>query len=204
MVTIYVFLFYLQFSTLMGRRQRKWNSNWLYHLFFLFATCLVFSSFSFLLLLFVTEEVSARIVQVVTAEAVAVLKGEQEKEAQHKDQPAALPLGKWETASDQRLCPLHPDRRIKSSVQRSAGPGPYSILPCNNPQRPLLGCTGTVFTSLNSHCGLGVVFRVISLELDFVPKSPLIFLFQTRQESYKNKANTFWCHGPPLIRKMHS
>ncbi|XP_063122803.1 microtubule-associated protein 2 isoform X19 [Rattus norvegicus] len=38
------------------------------------------------------EEVSARIVQVVTAEAVAVLKGEQEKEAQHKDQPAALPL----------------------------------------------------------------------------------------------------------------
>ncbi|KAF3824185.1 hypothetical protein GH733_008470 [Mirounga leonina] len=39
------------------------------------------------------EEVSARIVQVVTAEAVAVLKGEQEKEAQQKDQPAALPLG---------------------------------------------------------------------------------------------------------------
>uniref|UniRef100_A0A8C3UNC5 Microtubule-associated protein n=1 Tax=Catharus ustulatus TaxID=91951 RepID=A0A8C3UNC5_CATUS len=40
------------------------------------------------------EEVSARIVQVVTAEAVAVLKGEQEKEAQHKDQPGSLPLGK--------------------------------------------------------------------------------------------------------------
>ncbi|XP_048340929.1 microtubule-associated protein 2 isoform X2 [Sphaerodactylus townsendi] len=38
------------------------------------------------------EEVSARIVQVVTAEAVAVLKGEQEQEAQHKDQPAPLPL----------------------------------------------------------------------------------------------------------------
>ncbi|XP_045336984.1 microtubule-associated protein 2 isoform X2 [Leopardus geoffroyi] len=38
------------------------------------------------------EEVSARIVQVVTAEAVAVLKGEQEKEAEHKVQPAALPL----------------------------------------------------------------------------------------------------------------
>ncbi|XP_066178503.1 microtubule-associated protein 2 isoform X17 [Sylvia atricapilla] len=38
------------------------------------------------------EEVSARIVQVVTAEAVAVLKGEQEKEAQHKDQPGSLPL----------------------------------------------------------------------------------------------------------------
>ncbi|XP_035308398.1 microtubule-associated protein 2 isoform X5 [Cricetulus griseus] len=43
------------------------------------------------------EEVSARIVQVVTAEAVAVLKGEQEKEAQHKDQPAALPLAAEET-----------------------------------------------------------------------------------------------------------
>ncbi|XP_037021882.2 microtubule-associated protein 2 isoform X2 [Artibeus jamaicensis] len=44
------------------------------------------------------EEVSARIVQVVTAEAVAVLKGEQEKEAQRKDQPAALPLAE-ETAN---------------------------------------------------------------------------------------------------------
>ncbi|XP_037066211.1 microtubule-associated protein 2 isoform X9 [Peromyscus leucopus] len=44
------------------------------------------------------EEVSARIVQVVTAEAVAVLKGEQEKETQHKDQPAALPLAAEETA----------------------------------------------------------------------------------------------------------
>ncbi|XP_044769656.1 microtubule-associated protein 2 isoform X14 [Neomonachus schauinslandi] len=44
------------------------------------------------------EEVSARIVQVVTAEAVAVLKGEQEKEAQQKDQPAALPLAE-ETAN---------------------------------------------------------------------------------------------------------
>ncbi|XP_059872167.1 microtubule-associated protein 2 isoform X3 [Delphinus delphis] len=45
------------------------------------------------------EEVSARIVQVVTAEAVAVLKGEQEKEAQHKDQPAPLPLAAEETAN---------------------------------------------------------------------------------------------------------
>ncbi|XP_033086336.1 microtubule-associated protein 2 isoform X10 [Trachypithecus francoisi] len=45
------------------------------------------------------EEVSARIVQVVTAEAVAVLKGEQEKEAQHKDQTAALPLAAEETAN---------------------------------------------------------------------------------------------------------
>lgn len=62
-------------------------------LLFLFATHFV-SLFYFLLLLFIPEEVSARIVQVVTAEAVAVLKGEQEKEAQQKDQPAALPLGK--------------------------------------------------------------------------------------------------------------
>ncbi|KAK2494036.1 hypothetical protein MC885_000980 [Smutsia gigantea] len=45
------------------------------------------------------EEVSARIVQVVTAEAVAVLKGEQEKESQHKDQPAALPIAAEETAN---------------------------------------------------------------------------------------------------------
>ncbi|XP_047576878.1 microtubule-associated protein 2 isoform X3 [Lutra lutra] len=46
-----------------------------------------------------TAEVSARIVQVVTAEAVAVLKGEQEREAQQKDQPAALPLAAEETAN---------------------------------------------------------------------------------------------------------
>ncbi|XP_075385697.1 microtubule-associated protein 2 isoform X19 [Tenrec ecaudatus] len=44
------------------------------------------------------EEVSARIVQVVTAEAVAVLRGEQEEEAQRKDPPAALPLAE-ETAN---------------------------------------------------------------------------------------------------------
>ncbi|XP_019141812.3 microtubule-associated protein 2 isoform X15 [Corvus cornix cornix] len=46
-----------------------------------------------------SEEVSARIVQVVTAEAVAVLKGEQEKEAQHKDQPGSLPLAVEESAN---------------------------------------------------------------------------------------------------------
>uniref|UniRef100_A0A0U1RS04 Microtubule-associated protein n=1 Tax=Rattus norvegicus TaxID=10116 RepID=A0A0U1RS04_RAT len=50
------------------------------------------------------EEVSARIVQVVTAEAVAVLKGEQEKEAQHKDQPAALPLGRTPKYQKMHLC----------------------------------------------------------------------------------------------------
>lgn len=51
-----------------------------------------------------TEEVSARIVQVVTAEAVAVLKGEQEKEAQHKDQPGPLPLGKTRRMFEVSLC----------------------------------------------------------------------------------------------------
>uniref|UniRef100_A0A8B9VDL7 Microtubule-associated protein n=1 Tax=Anas zonorhyncha TaxID=75864 RepID=A0A8B9VDL7_9AVES len=45
------------------------------------------------------EEVSARIVQVVTAEAVAVLKGEQEKEAQHKEQPGPLPIAVEESAN---------------------------------------------------------------------------------------------------------
>ncbi|KAM6307366.1 microtubule-associated protein 2 [Aegotheles albertisi] len=45
------------------------------------------------------EEVSARIVQVVTAEAVAVLKGEQEKEAQRKDQPGPLPIAVEESAN---------------------------------------------------------------------------------------------------------
>ncbi|XP_078536685.1 microtubule-associated protein 2 isoform X1 [Lissotriton helveticus] len=45
------------------------------------------------------EEVSARIVQVVTAEAVAVLKGEQEVEALQKGQPGCLPLAVDETAN---------------------------------------------------------------------------------------------------------
>lgn len=66
----------------------------MYYLLFLFAICSGHFTILFYVLLFVAEEVSARIVQVVTAEAVAVVKGEQEKEAQHKDHPAALPLGK--------------------------------------------------------------------------------------------------------------
>ncbi|XP_074047579.1 microtubule-associated protein 2 isoform X2 [Macrotis lagotis] len=45
------------------------------------------------------EEVSARIVQVVTAEAVAVLKCEQEKEAQHKEQPSGFPIAVEESAN---------------------------------------------------------------------------------------------------------
>lgn len=75
----------------------------------------VSSFYFFLLFLFITEEVSARIVQVVTAEAVAVLKGEQEKESQHKDQLAALPIGKCERTSGQGLYLLHPNRRNRSS-----------------------------------------------------------------------------------------
>ncbi|XP_069471983.1 microtubule-associated protein 2 isoform X17 [Ambystoma mexicanum] len=45
------------------------------------------------------EEISARIVQVVTAEAVAVLKGEQEVEALQKGQPGCLPLAVEETTN---------------------------------------------------------------------------------------------------------
>ncbi|XP_058388891.1 microtubule-associated protein 2 isoform X30 [Diceros bicornis minor] len=66
------------------------------------------------------EEVSARIVQVVTAEAVAVLKGEQEKEAQHKDQPAALPLAE-ETANLPPSPPPSPASEQTAAVEEAAG-----------------------------------------------------------------------------------
>ncbi|KAM9084860.1 microtubule-associated protein 2 isoform 7-T7 [Megaptera novaeangliae] len=66
------------------------------------------------------EEVSARIVQVVTAEAVAVLKGEQEKEAQHKDQPAALPLAE-ETANLPPSPPPSPASEQTVTVEEAAG-----------------------------------------------------------------------------------
>uniref|UniRef100_A0A8D2LYW1 Microtubule-associated protein n=1 Tax=Varanus komodoensis TaxID=61221 RepID=A0A8D2LYW1_VARKO len=94
------------------------------------------------------EEVSARIVQVVTAEAVAVLKDEQEKEAQHKDQPAPLPLAVEETANLPPSPPPSPaseqtgtleegknslghcrDGVTKSPEKRSSLPRPSSILP---------------------------------------------------------------------------
>ncbi|XP_076787876.1 microtubule-associated protein 2 isoform X20 [Arvicanthis niloticus] len=65
------------------------------------------------------EEVSARIVQVVTAEAVAVLKGEQEKEAQHKDQPAALPLAE-ETANLPPSPPPSPASEQTTAVEEAA------------------------------------------------------------------------------------
>ncbi|XP_011787739.1 PREDICTED: microtubule-associated protein 2 isoform X6 [Colobus angolensis palliatus] len=67
------------------------------------------------------EEVSARIVQVVTAEAVAVLKGEQEKEAQHKDQTAALPLAAEETANLPPSPPPSPASEQTVTVEEAAG-----------------------------------------------------------------------------------
>ncbi|XP_021119189.1 microtubule-associated protein 2 isoform X13 [Heterocephalus glaber] len=67
------------------------------------------------------EEVSARIVQVVTAEAVAVLKGEQEKEAQHKDQPAALPLAAEETANLPPSPPPSPASEQTIPVEEATG-----------------------------------------------------------------------------------
>nr|KAF6353627.1 microtubule associated protein 2 [Pipistrellus kuhlii] len=72
------------------------------------------------------EEVSARIVQVVTAEAVAVLKGEQEKEAQHKDQPAALPLAE-ETANLPPSPPPSPASERTVAVEEAAGGDLYQV-----------------------------------------------------------------------------
>uniref|UniRef100_A0A2K6FU49 Microtubule-associated protein n=1 Tax=Propithecus coquereli TaxID=379532 RepID=A0A2K6FU49_PROCO len=120
------------------------------------------------------EEVSARIVQVVTAEAVAVLKGEQEKEAQHKDQPAALPLAAEDTANLPPSPPPSPaseqtvtveegkayrafqgfsfvfpnqDGVTKSPEKRSSLPRPSSILP---PRRGVSGDRDENSFSLNS------------------------------------------------------
>ncbi|XP_060224506.1 microtubule-associated protein 2 isoform X27 [Meriones unguiculatus] len=66
------------------------------------------------------EEVSARIVQVVTAEAVAVVKGEQEKEAQHKDKPAALPLAAEETANLPPSPPPSPASEQTAAVEEAS------------------------------------------------------------------------------------
>ncbi|XP_057407247.1 microtubule-associated protein 2 isoform X23 [Balaenoptera acutorostrata] len=123
------------------------------------------------------EEVSARIVQVVTAEAVAVLKGEQEKEAHHKDQPAVLPLAAEETANLPPSPPPSPaseqtvtveeagaesaqapsvfkqakdkvsDGVTKSPEKRSSLPRPSSILP---PRRGVSGDRDENSFSLNS------------------------------------------------------
>ncbi|XP_075385703.1 microtubule-associated protein 2 isoform X24 [Tenrec ecaudatus] len=70
------------------------------------------------------EEVSARIVQVVTAEAVAVLRGEQEEEAQRKDPPAALPLAAEETANLPPSPPPSPASEQTVTVEEAAGGEP--------------------------------------------------------------------------------
>ncbi|MEJ1271985.1 microtubule-associated protein 2 [Cricetulus griseus] len=83
------------------------------------------------------EEVSARIVQVVTAEAVAVLKGEQEKEAQHKDQPAALPLAAEETVHLPPSPPPSPASEQTVAVEEDEGAedqmGPLHRFPSHEP-----------------------------------------------------------------------
>ncbi|KAG8520949.1 Microtubule-associated protein 2, partial [Galemys pyrenaicus] len=82
-------------------------------------------------------EVSARIVQVVTAEAVAVLKGEQEKEALHKDQPAALPLAAEETANLPPSPPPSPASEQTVTVEEDEGAedqvGPLHRFPSHEP-----------------------------------------------------------------------
>ncbi|KAM6398545.1 microtubule-associated protein 2 isoform 23-T44 [Pluvialis apricaria] len=67
------------------------------------------------------EEVSARIVQVVTAEAVAVLKGEQEKEAQRKDQPGPLPLAVEESANLPPSPPPSPASEQTGALEEAGG-----------------------------------------------------------------------------------
>uniref|UniRef100_A0AC11EQL6 Microtubule associated protein 2 n=1 Tax=Ovis aries TaxID=9940 RepID=A0AC11EQL6_SHEEP len=83
------------------------------------------------------EEVSARIVQVVTAEAVAVLKGEQEKEAQPKDQPPALPLAAEETANLPPSPPPSPASEQTVPVEEDEGAedqvGPLHRFPSHEP-----------------------------------------------------------------------
>ncbi|XP_069081797.1 microtubule-associated protein 2 isoform X17 [Pleurodeles waltl] len=67
------------------------------------------------------EEVSARIVQVVTAEAVAVLKGEQEVEALQKGQPGCLPLAVDETANLPPSPPPSPASEQMGAMEEAAG-----------------------------------------------------------------------------------
>ncbi|NWH60188.1 MTAP2 protein, partial [Geococcyx californianus] len=89
------------------------------------------------------EEVSARIVQVVTAEAVAVLKGEQEKEAQHKDQPGPLPLAVEESANLPPSPPPSPaseqtgalEEATKMEFDIQEGASPFTAEPLDTKQR---------------------------------------------------------------------
>ncbi|KAM6131649.1 LOW QUALITY PROTEIN: microtubule-associated protein 2 [Phoenicopterus ruber ruber] len=86
------------------------------------------------------EEVSARIVQVVTAEAVAVLKGEQEK-AQHKDQPGPLPLAVEESANLPPSPPPSPASEQTGALEEAAmefrvqeGARPFTAEPLDTKQ----------------------------------------------------------------------
>ncbi|XP_044526650.1 microtubule-associated protein 2 isoform X17 [Gracilinanus agilis] len=89
------------------------------------------------------EEVSARIVQVVTAEAVAVLKGEQEKEAQHKDQPAGLPIAVEESANLPPSPPPSPaseqtgtlEEASKMEFHEQQGTGPLTAEPLDKKEK---------------------------------------------------------------------
>ncbi|XP_027729555.1 microtubule-associated protein 2 isoform X1 [Vombatus ursinus] len=89
------------------------------------------------------EEVSARIVQVVTAEAVAVLKGEQEKEAQHKDQPAGLPIAVEESANLPPSPPPSPASEQTGTVEEASkmefheqqGTGPLTVEPLDKKEK---------------------------------------------------------------------
>ncbi|XP_036609652.1 microtubule-associated protein 2 isoform X1 [Trichosurus vulpecula] len=93
------------------------------------------------------EEVSARIVQVVTAEAVAVLKGEQEKEAQHKDQPAGLPIAVEESANLPPSPPPSPASEQTGTVEEDLltaskmefheqqGTGPLTVEPLDKKEK---------------------------------------------------------------------
>uniref|UniRef100_A0A8B9PXY6 Microtubule-associated protein n=1 Tax=Apteryx owenii TaxID=8824 RepID=A0A8B9PXY6_APTOW len=76
------------------------------------------------------EEVSARIVQVVTAEAVAVLKGEQEKEAQHKDQPGPLPLAVEESANLPPSPPPSPAAEQTGTLEEGKGLPDTAVYSC--------------------------------------------------------------------------
>ncbi|NWQ73322.1 MTAP2 protein, partial [Columbina picui] len=89
------------------------------------------------------EEVSARIVKVVTAEAVAVLKGEQEKEAQHKDQPGPLPLAVEESANLPPSPPPSPASEQTGALEEAAkmefhvqeGAHPFTAEPLDTKQQ---------------------------------------------------------------------
>uniref|UniRef100_A0A8C5MBA2 Microtubule-associated protein n=1 Tax=Leptobrachium leishanense TaxID=445787 RepID=A0A8C5MBA2_9ANUR len=72
------------------------------------------------------EEVSARIVQVVTADAVAVLRGEQEMEAQHKGVPGHLPLAVEDMTNLPPSPPPSPASEQTVTVEEESVKGPLT------------------------------------------------------------------------------